>query len=178
MRGIGLALLLLFVASAQSAKACNSGDAEFALEDIKQADLVVVGRIANYRVLPDLRDPVAHMRRYELLQEALKATPEQMESLRRSNYSLSDFASFEIQVEHVLKGEASKTINVRWQNETFREPEAMPPGPYVIALRAPKLSAPPAQNHFTIFQASCSRAYIFTSESKEAAQARKLFSSR
>ncbi len=175
-----LLVLLFLITLGAPASACNTGDDErVAPAEVARADLVVIGRIANYRVLPNLLDPVANSLRYELLQDALRAEPKQLETLRQRNYALSDFARFDIQIDDVLKGKATTTtIDIRWQNETFLEPQSLPPGPYLIALLGPKSGAGPAKDHFTMVQPSCGRAYLFAIDSDEARQVRKLLSGR
>jgi hypothetical protein len=85
------------------------------------------------------------------------------------------YARFNVHVEKQLIGRTPGPLRIEWTNSTFAEPEAMPPGPYLIALRKPGAGRPP-QSHpgkaaapeFTILQRPCSKAFILPATSPEA----------
>ena len=107
-------------------------------------------------------------------------------SLEQQTSYLSDYARFDVVVDEVLVGKAPKTFSVTWDNSTFGEPETLPSGPYVIALRDPAAAMPPIRGPsativanpdpgtLTLLQAPCSSPFMFESTSEEAAAVRKL----
>ena len=144
------------------------------LDDVSSADVVVIGRIDDYRII---RDEAARAR--------LLAQPNLSAEMRRlyedpEQSLLSDYARFDIQVDQVLVGRAPETISVRWDNSTFEESREMGLGPFLIALRRFSSAGPPprglsatilpnpAPDVFMILQAYCSGPFIFRSESEEA----------
>lgn len=149
-------------------------------EDVRFADVVVVGRVVNYRIVRDeafrrrmLGSPnlTAEMRSlYENLQASL----------------LPDYARFDVQVEEVLVGRAPGKLSVTWDNSTFGEPSEMAAGPYLIALRRPDSPSPPLRGpSATIFpsrdaealpllQAPCSSPFIYEVGSDEDRMVRKI----
>jgi len=142
----------------QRAEACMTS-APLVLEDVQYADTVVVGRITDYRVIPDERRPGG----------------------------IGDYARFDIEVDTVLKGEPPRTISATWDNSTFGEPDEIAPGRYLIALRhAGSRVLPPLRGASatilsnpddgvpSVLQAPCSDAFIFPNASKEAAALHKI----
>ena len=160
MRNIlSVSALLLGIVMSAPAKACM-GEDEIVLDDVKYADTVVVGWISNYKVI----------------------TPEG----RKRGY-IWDYARFEVRVDEVLKGQADQTLTVTWDNSTFGEPDEIPPGPYLIALRnpdsntIPPLRGPsatifprPEPDAPTLLQAPCASPFMFESTSKKAVALRKI----
>jgi hypothetical protein len=156
------------------------------LRDVQYADVVVVGRIANYRIV---RDEAAREQRRKLLASSPDMPPELRKILAGQQGFLTDYARFDVIVDKVLSGKAPKTLSVTWDNSTFAEPEAMPPGPYVLALRHPGSRAPPPRGPsatfvpnrepgtLTVLQAPCAPAFIFETASGEAATLRKALTS-
>lgn len=135
-------------------------DAEIVLEDVRYADTVIVGEVANYKVL----------------------TPEG----KKPGY-IWDYARFDVIVHEVLKGEAGQTLAVTWDNSTFGEPQDLPTGQYLLAVRSPaSTNIPPLRGpSATIFprpeasspvllQAPCASPFLFKSESEEATALRKI----
>ena len=147
------------------------------LEDVQYADVVVMGRIANYEIVLD-RD--ARRNRQRMLANSPRMRPELRRSLETQTRFLGDYARFEVIVDRVLHGRAGRTLTVTWNNSTFGEPESMPPGQYLIALRDPHASAPPLRgpsativpnrepSSLTVLQAPCSSAFIFERRSEQA----------
>ena len=175
------ALCFIIMVASEPAQACMI-DAELDLNDIKYANVVVIGSIANYKVV---LDPKARQSHREMTTE----TPE-LRDLPQPSGFLSDFARFDIKVEEVLVGKVPQIITVTWDNSTFGEPEDMPPGRYLIALRGaasdlPPLRGPsatilanPEPQFLTVLQAPCSSAFILPMESDDASKARKILATR
>ncbi len=169
--------------SAAPAQACRM-HVDTELEDVRFADVVVVGRIANYRIIPD--EEIRRQRREQL------ARPDLAPSLRaifeRQTSFLTDYARFDILVDDVLVGQAGRKLTVTWDNSTFGEPASMPSGPYLIALRRPSSNTPPLRGpsatimpnrepgSLTVLQAPCASAFIFERGSDSASAIRRLLS--
>jgi hypothetical protein len=135
-------------------------DAEIVLDDVKYADTVVVGRITKYEVV----------------------TPK-----GERPGLIFDYARFNVAIDEVLKGEAGRALTVTWDNSTFSEPDDLPPGQYLLALRnsdsttIPPLRGPsatifprPEPGEPTLLQAPCAPPFMFKSGSNEAAAVRKI----
>ena len=134
----------------EPAYACRY-DAPLVLDDVRSADLVVVGRIKKYR-------------------------------------KLRNYARFSIDVREFIKGNGPSKLIVTWNNSTFGEPDKLPSGPFLIALRWPNskelpLRGPsatvfrsPEPDVLTVLQAPCSRPFIFESRGAEAVTVRSILS--
>lgn len=157
---------------------------ETKLTDVTYADVVVVGRIENYRIIRDR----AFRRR---MLSAPHLTSEMRKFYRDPNTSLmSDVARFEIRVEELLRGRRSGKLSVSWQNSTFGLPSAMGSGSYLIALRRPNSPHPPLRGPsatvvanpdrqtLTVLQAPCAGAFILKAESRQAEVTRKILKTR
>ncbi|MCV9961415.1 hypothetical protein OIU34_05830 [Pararhizobium sp. BT-229] len=152
---------------------------EIDLHDVEYADVVVVGRIANYEVV---LDPVARQRHKEILARF----PDMPEALRNVSGFMSDYARFDVLVDEVLRGTAPKTLSVTWDNSTFREPEHMPTGSFLIALRSASSQMPPLRwpsatilptpdtDALTVLQAPCAIPFLFENASNEAGLVRQI----
>lgn len=174
--------LVLAAALAGPVHACMA-DAPLELGDVRFADLVVVGRIANYRVVAD---PVARREHREWLADYNKKYPENQVEFDETEEFMSDYAQFDVLIDEVLLGEARGRLRATWDNSTFEEPESMAPGPYLIALRRPGAATPPLRgisatilpdpdpDALAVLQAPCSDAFIFESTSKNAAGVRRI----
>ena len=144
------------------------------LEDVRYADVVVIGRIDDYRIIRD-----------EAFRKRMLASPNLSIDMRKvyedpKQGLLPDYARFNVQVEQVLFGKAPVRLSVTWDNSTFGEPDRMGPGRYLIALRRPGTASPPLRgpsatifpspdpNALTLLQAPCSSAFIYDAESQEA----------
>lgn len=153
------------------------------LEDVQYADVVLVGRISDYRIVRD-----------EAFRQRMLSSPN-LSSSDRERFEgpeplLSDYARFQIEVEQVLVGHAENRLSVTWDNSTFGEPEDMPSGPFLIALRLPSSTSPPLRGPsatlfpnvepglFTLLQAPCSSPFLFEAGSDEAARVRQILASR
>ncbi len=154
------------------------------LGDVSYADVVVIGRVDNYRIIRD-----------EAFRRRMLALPSLSMDMRKTYEDpkqslLPDYARFDIQVEEVLIGRAPGRLSVRWNNSTFREPEQMVSGRYLIALRRPGSANPPLRgpsatispssdlDALTPVQAPCSSAFIFDAESEEARTVRGILHAR
>ena len=109
----------------------------FEIEDIKYADLIVIGRVSNYRIIRDLE-----------FRKSMLANPNLASGLRlhyeNPNTSLlSDYAVFNVEISEIIKGAAPNKIAVTWENSTFSDPALLESGPYLIALRDPQSTIPP-----------------------------------
>lgn len=177
LRPAALAIsFLALTAVGVPAQACMAL-APLVVEDIKYADVVVIGRIANYTMV---LDPVAR-ENLKALADAPDAAPELRELYLKERSFLTDYVRFDVLVDEVLVGTASETLTVTWDNSTFSEPESLPSGPLLIALHDPSkgrmlpLRAPsttimpnPEPTALTVLQAPCSEAFIFEMASPEA----------
>lgn len=157
--------------------------AELDPRDVGYANLVVVGRVSNYRMV---LDPVARRERKELLAKSSDLSPAMRKMLAEQTEFVTDYARFDVTVDEALVGEPPKTLSVTWDNSTFDEPEAMPPGPFLIALRDPRAALPPLRGPSgtifanreptspTVLQAPCAPAFMFDATSQEARAVRQI----
>jgi hypothetical protein len=86
---------------------------------VQLADVVVVGKIENYR----------------------KVVTYQTNSRTNKSYEI-DYASFDIVIEETLRGNAGGRISVVWGNEGRLDPESLAEGSKLIALIAPASPGP------------------------------------
>jgi hypothetical protein len=157
---------------AAPASACRT-NAPLHIEDVRFADLVVVGRISHYRIVRDLQ-----FRRKMLASPHLR--PEDRKYYAADSVLLPDYARFEMIVDEMLAGKAPRRIAVTWDNSTFGEPETMAAGPFLIAFRRPTSAMPPLRGPsatirgnrepglLTLLQAPCSSPFLFESNSDQA----------
>ena len=136
MRKLGfVAVILLIVGTSSLVLACRVR-AEIVLNDVSQADAVLVGRIINYRIIRD-----------EAFRQRMLSSPDPSPALREiykgGGALLSDYARFDIEVAEVLAVTVPSLLSVTWDNSTFGESEHMSAGPFHIALRDPSSAAPP-----------------------------------
>jgi hypothetical protein len=154
------------------------------LEDIRYADVVVVGRIANYRIIRDEAFRKWMLKSPNLSPDLLKMYRDPKKSL------MTDYAHFDINVEEVLFGRAPARLSATWDNSTFPEPLQMKPGRYLIALRRPNAASPPLRGPsatitpnpdaktLTLLQAPCASAFLFEAGSGEARAIREILAAR
>lgn len=176
------AFSLAFAALSEPAFACRVA-APLDLNDVRYADVVVMGRIANYRIVLDQQ---ARQERKKMLARSPHMAPELRNSLQNQATFLSDYARFDVVVDRVLTGVAPKIVTVTWNNSTFAEPQAMSPGQYLVALRNPSSTSPPLRGPsatvlanrepgiLTVLQAPCAPAFIFESASASAVGLRRI----
>lgn len=166
--------MTLAIITPAPAPACTAS-APLNLDDIRYADAVVVGRVANYEIVLD--------------QQWRREHPDLVSDPATDRF-LTDYARFNIVIDEVLLGSVAQTITVTWDNSTFEEPESMAPGPYLIALRSPRSAEPPLRGpsativpnlepaSLTVLQAPCSAPFMFEQESREAARIRGMLNQR
>ena len=174
MRWIAWLMTIPTTLATAPALACMA-EAPLDLDDVRYADAVVVGRIANYEMVLD--------------QQWRREHPDLVIDPATDRF-MTDYARFDVIVDEVLLGDVARTITVTWDNSTFGEPESMLPGPYLIAFRNPRSAGPPLRGpsativpnrepaSLTILQAPCSVPFMFEQESDEAAGIRRILSRR
>jgi hypothetical protein len=142
------------------------------LEDVRSADVVLVGRISNYRIIRD-----HDFRRKMLANPNLPANDRKLYENPRT-FLLTDYARFDVTADEMLVGTAPKTLSLSWRNSTFAEPETMAAGPYLIALRRRSAAIPadPGEPPLTILQAGCSSPFMFETHSDQARAVRRILS--
>ncbi|HEY0629553.1 MAG TPA: hypothetical protein VGD23_09500 [Sphingomicrobium sp.] len=167
-------LLLTLIGYSTPALACRD-EPELELSWLSRADLVIVGRVSNYRITPDFNDPVAARVRYDLLERALAANPEEREAIRRNIRSASDYAHLDVQVEEVLVGTVPERLEVTWDTSWFRLPDRLEPGLYLIALQAPGKGAvsPARARSWTVLSPICEQSFLIPSGRKDAVAIRQ-----
>jgi hypothetical protein len=182
MRGFLFAAAALATSIAAPANACRMY-VPLNVTDVQYASTVVIGRVSNYRIVLDAD---ARKRRDAALADNPGMRSDVRQRLESQTSFLSDYARFDVIVDQLLVGTAPKVVSVTWNNSTFGEPESMPPGPYLIALRAPGSAVPPLRGPSatilstpepalpTLLQAPCSSAFIFPVASDEAVAVRKI----
>jgi len=98
---------------------------------------------------------------------------------------LGGHARFKVSVDEVLIGNVPDELVVTWDNSTFGEPDNMPPGPFLIALRDPRsgtlplrgsaaIFANPEPDLLTLLQVPCADPFLFPSTSDEALEIRRM----
>jgi hypothetical protein len=178
-----IAALFIPLVVSEPAYACRM-PAALVLDDVKHADLVLVGRISNYTIV---RNNAERQRMLSLP----NLSPEMQKLYRDPKQSLLwDYARFDVQVDEVLVGKAPRRLSVTWDNSTFGEPSKLPSGPYLIALRDSDSRIPPVRGpsatieparergRLTVLQAPCAKAFIFESTSDNARAIRKILNGR
>jgi hypothetical protein len=178
-RAILVAALASMIATAP-ANACRI-HVPLDLEHVRMADIVVVGRISNYRIERD-----EETRRQALKSPNLAA--EQRRFYEGRGRLWTDSAMFEVEVDEVLFGKAPKKLLLSWNHSTYPEPETMPAGPYLIAIMRPRPASRPPQGPvgldppghqpvpFIVLEQPCSAGFIFETGSEEARTLRRMLS--
>jgi len=163
------ALLMTALTTASPAQACRMA-ARLVPEDVRYADVVVVGQISKYE----------HVLDQKWREQLKKRDPDAY--AKWSSGFITDYVRFTIKVDKVLSGKAPKTLTVTWDASTFGEPTDMMPGPYVIALRRPGSPAGPLRgpsatilpnlepDSLTVLNPPCAPGFIFPVASPEAAK--------
>jgi len=179
---VALTAALSAMTAAAPAHACRM-NAPVNIEDVRFADVVVVGRISNYRIVRD-----HEFRRKMLASPHMR--PEDRKHYGPQTSLLPDYARFDIEVDQVLAGRAPKKFSATWDNSTFGEPETMAAGPYVIALRRTTSRMPPLRGPsatifgtrepglLTLLQAPCSSPFLFERDSDRARTVRRVLAAR
>lgn len=177
-----VAAILVGLSASQPALACRIRG-QIDLRDVRYADVVLVGRISNYRIIRD-----EDFRERMLSNPNL--TPDMREMYAGRQSLLPDYARFDIEVAEVLVGTAPDRLSATWDNSTFGEPESMRPGPFLIALRNPSSQTPPLRGPSatilpdadpalpTLLQAPCASPFLFENDSDQAAEVRRILGVR
>jgi len=139
--------------------------------DVREAEVVVVGRLSGYRTVLDheqRRRNREMLARNPALRDIVGGEPKGL---------LGDYVVFDVTVEDALVGQSPRRIRVTWDNSTFGEPERMPDGRYLMALRR---AGPDTRSEadFTVFQYACSGAFLFPSGSPEALAALRVLAGK
>ncbi|MEP7008435.1 MAG: hypothetical protein ABI810_20820 [Sphingomonas bacterium] len=177
------ALVLAYPLASEPAHACWT-QVPLVPDDIKYADVVVVGRIANYRFVRD-----EEFRRRMLANPAL--SPEMRKHYEDKDATLmGDYARFDVLVDQVLVGKPPRTISVTRYNSTFGTPKAIDPGLLLVALRKASSAMPPLRgpsatvwpnaepDSMTVLQAPCSSPFMLPSMGDEARAVRAILDAR
>jgi hypothetical protein len=161
------------------AQACRMS-AQLVLDDVKFADVVLVGRITNYTIVRDNAQRLRMLSLPNLPPDMRKLYQDPKQSL------IWDYARFDVQVDEVLSGKAPRRLSVTWDNSTFGEPSELPSGPFLMALRDPSSRTPPLRGpsatiqparepgRLTLLQAPCASPFLFESISDNARAIRQL----
>lgn len=159
MAVVALGLALVVPATAQACQMPAPRD----LQRATQADVVVVGRIVDYRLVRD--EAGRRMNR-----EMLARDPELAEAIGKAPGSLmTDYALFDVRVKATLWGEAPRRLRVRLDSAGPRPPRL--DIPYLIVLNAPK---PGAEAVFTVVNQTCAGAFLFPEGEPDALTIRRL----
>lgn len=136
-----LAALLAIMPAA--AEACID-IAPFAVEDIREADVVLTGELIDYETVAGPKD-----------------------------YSLNEYGLLTFRVDGVLKGKVAREVQLYWWNSTFGMPEEMDEGERMIVAAADTAKPLPLQvgsayvqgstrpELLNVLQAPCSAPFIF-----------------
>ena len=178
-----IAVLFLAVLANEPAYACRV-TAPLVLDDVKFADVVLVGRISNYTIVRDNAQRQRMLSLPNLAPDMRKLYQDPRQSL------IWDYARFDVQVDEVLFGKAPRRLSVTWDNSTFGEPSELPRRPFLIALRDPTSRIPPLRGpsatiqpsrepgRLTLLQAPCSSPLMFESTSDNARAIRQILKAR
>jgi hypothetical protein len=154
------------------------------LDDVKFADVVLVGRISNYTIVRDNAERQRMLSLPNLSPDMRKLYEDPKQTL------IWDYARFDVQVDEVLFGKAPRRLSVTWDNSTFGEPPSLPSGPLLIALRDPTSRIPPVRGpsatiqsprdsrQLTVLQAPCASPFMFESTSDNALAIRQILKAR
>ena len=167
--------------------ACRA-HAPLKLDDIKYANVVVVGRIVDYEIV--LNQVARQERKKEIERSSFNNYPPEIRKMLSEQKKFSsDYARFNVLVDEVLVGEAANIITVTWNNSTFGEPDKIEAGKYIIGLRESGSKKPPLRGPsatvlasqepklLKLLQAPCAPAFMFDINSAEAGDIRVLLGS-
>jgi hypothetical protein len=120
------------------------------INDIKNADVVAIGRIENY------------------------------ELVRFQRYPNAEYARFEVYIDKLIKGQPPRKVAVTWSNSTFGIPESRQSGPFLIALTNPTPSnvsifGPAERDSFSVVQGVCSSPFMLNPSAEVVSLVRRVF---
>lgn len=136
------------------------------LTDVKYADSVVIGKISKFKIIRDQK-----------FRDRMLATPglskEERDLYRDGSTLMSDYATFDLNVDEVLAGTASAKVRIKWRNESFGIPDRMKPGPYLVALAYLGSKKRTgfwgfSSDSIAMLQGPCSSPFLFETGSKDA----------
>ena len=171
IRGVALVLAVAGMALASTpAQACRMFR-PLDMARVVAADAVMMGRLTDYEIVRD-----------EAFRERMLASPaltDDMRALYRGEGSLlPDYARFTFAPSETLLGEEPASFTVTWDNSTFAEPDTLPDGEYLIAIRHLDPDAAvyltPFRGHPVLLQAPCSAAFIFAADDPRVGEIRSL----
>jgi hypothetical protein len=171
-------LMLLFIAGSPAA-ACAIA-MPLKPTDVKYADVVVVGRLSNYRIVLD--EKARQDRKTFLARLGERGSPTFRETLKTQRTFLSDYAVFDVEVFQNIRGKVKPYITVMWQNSTFGEPAEMAEGPYMMALQTLKNAAAQSSSatiphpSYILLQSPCAPPFLFEGASTAGAEVRRILS--
>ena len=141
------------------------------LEDVRRANVVVVGQISDYRFFRD------ESFRKEMLSSP-NLTPDMREAYKDPNRIWGpDYGEFEVKVDQVLAGRAPRKVLVIMRGSSLPPPVKMEPGRYLVALHRPSPARPSEArasspyydpNAMTPLEQPCAGAFIFKADSPSA----------
>lgn len=150
-----LAFLCTSVAAPMTAQACVVR-VPFQVEQVRHADVVVIGRVSDYR-------RTVSDRQRQWIAESAKRDPGAAPERARP-----DRASFDLTVERIAAGQPPpRRVRVEWDPSTYGVPEAIPEGRYLVALRRMRdVTASGAR--YRVLRGGCSTPFMFESGDREA----------
>ncbi|MHA3915243.1 hypothetical protein [Halovulum sp. GXIMD14793] len=164
--------LICFISAHTDAVACSVAMPRQA-KDVLGAELVVLGRLGNYRVLSGADALQQHKVMLETLPLDIGSSLRQSFEAERPN--AARYASFDFEIDEALVGNAAGRISVVWYNSTFALPESLRPGSYLIALTGLTLEdqdqsvrIDPNSVPLPVLQLPCSSPFLFPSYTTEA----------
>ena len=139
-------------------------------EAVRGADVVVVGRLSNFR-----REASARSRR--AFEENRHQPRPAWLPPGRDQGPARDLTSFDVAVEQVAKGRAPARIHVAWHMSNISPPERIRSGRYLIGLSHP----PPERRlnaDFIVLGHVCSGAYIYPAGGRKAVAALRVLAGK
>ena len=138
------------IAFSSPALACRD-EPELRLGALKNADLIVVAEVSNYRVEPDFYEWNGRLGRGR------------------------DFARIDVRVDEVLRGSPPNELEVTWDTNWFQLPNSLEEGSYLIALYAPGkyLKTQKRARTWTVISPACERSFLIRSNTEDAAAIRE-----
>jgi hypothetical protein len=158
---VAMAVGVSFCATQQALACLMAGGVHF--EYLEFADVVVVGKIQNYRKVATYQTNSKTNERYEI-----------------------DHASFDIVIQETLRGNAGSRISVVWRNEGRLSPESLADGSKLIALIAPDSPGPdPSEDVLprvesdlmSVIEPICHRSFLVDVPSRDEQRVREIMAS-
>ncbi|WP_162933007.1 hypothetical protein [Roseovarius sp. EL26] len=174
-------LRALMVSFLSSTFACGSAMACIAsmdqdLKNIKNADVVVIGKLRNYQIVTDTMATDAARQQQQYFEGLSDESKD--DDVNETKITIN-YARFEIDVDEVLLGNVSETLTAIWPNYAFIESGMTPNAPFLIALRRSTKSTPSlrGQTVWMVHGSYCTGSFFFAGASTDAATVRELLGS-